>query len=368
MRSSSSSYCRRSFLVLFTLASFLYLYYVDTKPVVIIDILVPPYRRGSVAILYFGHVGASTNEVKSIADASGLSTFSMEAAAGCAPSIQKHVIQPALSQGWDVDTFLHSWSTEHETELVKLLTPKRYLFGKTTGNAIEGLIASIEASLLLMKTYVADVRNGEPYDSILLLRYDTMFFTPFNFSVLIDKDALYVASWCKAGEEITQSQGGVSLPPIGMYKCFQLYQYWAGEEGVPDFWFAGSPKPVLTVFEGLYEGLADESIKPGRTCGGWCGHAKVWGGATARGIPFKRYLQHQIDTDLYRHKECGIKREQAIGEMGITWQNGDKMSDHHNNKNKAESESICGDGRFACATNSEEIEHCGLFFTQSRDW
>jgi hypothetical protein len=373
----SSSFCRRSFLVLFTLATFLYLYYyidIDTNPPVILDAtskLLPVSEsvhhrrkaRGSVAVLYFGHVGAASNEMKSIADASGSSSFSMEAAIGCAPSIQKHVIQPALSQGWEVDKFIHSWSAEHEIELIKLLSPKRYLFGKTTSNAIEGLIASIEASLLLMKTYVTEVRNGVPYDSILLLRYDTMFFTPFNFSELVAKDSLYVASWCKAGDEIS--------PPSTndiVYKCFQLYPYWAGEEGVPDFWFAGSPKPLLTVFEGLYDGLADESIKPGRTCGGWCGHAKVWGGATARGIPLKRYLQHQIDTDLYRHKECGIKREQAVeGKMGITW--GDKSSEKDNDINNGKSqESICGNGRFACALNSEEIEHCGLYFVQDRDW
>ena len=313
-------------------------------------------RRRSAALLYFGNVGAASIDEKE----SARGAFSLEAAAGCAPSVAQHVLRPAQAAGWAVDAFAHSWSAEHGAALTELLAPVNASFGRTRGGAEGGMAASIEAALDLMEAHVAGPRRGAPYDAVLALRYDTLWFAPFSFAaVLREPGAVYVAHWCKAGGAGRLPPGP---PPAGLHGCFALAPFWADEEGVPDFWFGGTPGALSSLFRGLQGDLARGAVAPGRTCKGKCGHAQVWGGLVARRVPLRRYLLHQVDFDLFRHRVCGMKWG---GLEGVPWRGGGGADESGGSGGNA---SQCGGGQFVCAWHEAEIQRCGVFGLEPRQF
>jgi len=313
----------------------------------------------SLALLYFGHVGNVCREACSDAD---LRADPLEAALGSAPSVAAHVVSPALAEGWAVDTFLHTWDPAHEAPLRAQLRPANASFGAFRG-ARGGMIASIEAALALMDGHVAAARGGAPYDAVLLLRFDAVFFAPFSLAALAaHPGAVFVAHWCKAGGAGRLPEGA---PPAGLHACYRLDGFWADEEGLPDFWFAGRPAPLKRLFEGLDAALRGGAVAPGRVCGGGCGHALVWGGVVARGVPLRRYLLHQVHFDLYRHRLCGAKWAALGGGGGVPWLGGgagDATPPGGGN------ESVCGGGRYLCAWHAGEQNRCGAFGLEPRQF
>jgi len=315
-----------------------------------------PGGRPAFALLYFGHVGDVCREACSESDKLA---DPLEPAQGCAHSVAAHVLAPALSAGWSVDTFLHTWDPAHEAALRARLQPANASFGAFRG-VRGGMVASIEAVLDLMEGHVAGPRGGAPYDAVLLLRFDTIFFAPFSLAALAPHpEAVFVAHWCKAGGAGALPEGP---PPAGLHACHRLAPFWGDEEGVPDFYFAGRPAPLLRLFRGLDAALRSGAVAPGRTCNGGCGHALVWGGVVARGVPLRRYLLHQVHFDLYRHRMCGDKWG-ALG--GVQWLGGgagDATPTGGGN------ESVCGGGRFLCAWHQGETSRCGAFGLEPRQF
>jgi hypothetical protein len=311
----------------------------------------------ALALLYFGHVGNVCREACS--DADRLSD-PLEPALGSAASVAAHVVAPALAAGWAVDTFLHTWDPLHAAPLRAQLRPANASFGAFRG-ATGGMVASIEAALELMEGHVVAARGGAPYDAALLLRFDTVFFAPFSLAALAaHPSAVFVAHWCKAGGAGPLPEGP---PPAGLHGCYRLAPFWADEEGVPDFYFAGRPEPLLRLFKGLDGALRSGAVAPGRTCNSGCGHALVWGGVVARGVPLRRYLLHQVHLDLYRHRVCGskwgaLRGGAAAAAAAAAWLGGgagDATPPGGGN------ESICGGGRFLCAWHEGETTRCGAF-------
>ena len=257
----------------------------------------PGARTKSAAIVYFGNVGATDYQVKD-AMLAGAAEWRMDAAAGARPYIEEHVLAFNAARGWAIDTFLHTWNAGLEGELRALLAPlTNATFGpqELRGTRVTGSMeASVDLALQLVVAHAGAARGGVPYDRLLLLRLDSIFYRGFDLDALVEPDALYIASWCKANENSPLPQE--QWPP-GVLQCWELKPYWADLEGVPDFWFAGAQAPVLATFEHLWEDLASGAVVKGRTCGG-CGHAKVWGALNGHAVKTRRYGFHQIDNEL----------------------------------------------------------------------
>ena len=255
----------------------------------------PPLKEA--AIVYFGNVGALDYMVKDQMLA-GAQPWRMDAAAGARPYIEEHVLEFNAARGWRLDAFMHTWNAQLQPQLEALLAPltnasygPQLLHGQLVSGSME---ASIELALALVAAHTEGARAGRPYDRLLLLRLDSIFYKGFDLDALVEGDAFYVASWCKA------HMAGPAVPredwPPGVLKCWQLTPYWADLEGVPDFWFAGGQAPVMKAFDHLYQDLATGVVAKGRTCSG-CGHAKIWGALNGHAVKTRRYGFHQIDNE-----------------------------------------------------------------------
>ena len=269
--------------------------------------------------MYFGNVGAD-NYYEKEEMIQGKRPWSMAAAAGSRPYIDKHVLAYNKGKGWTMDTFFHTWNAPFEGELVSLLHPVAHSVGEQVlrGEVHKrGMAASIDITLQLLKKHVESARGGRPYDRILVVRFDSIFYTGFDLDALVEGDALYVASWCKADTAKRVPDKDV---PKGALECFALRPYWADLEGTPDFWFAGGQGAVLKTFEHLEVDMASGAVVKGRTCSG-CGHAQIWGALNGHKVKTRRYGYHQVDNDLFRDKVCGVKWENFTlkGGQGSEW-------------------------------------------------
>jgi hypothetical protein len=283
---------------------------------------------------------------------------------GCFPYMQRNVLDPAVRDGWTVDTFFHTYDGQdgNMAALRELLKPRNASVGALGACTYRGtsycMIPSIEEALALMHHHVRVARRGRPYDAVLISRFDTMFLQPFSFDKLTDASAVYVASWCKATHPVPP---GTKTPP-GVFGCFGLERFWGDEEGVPDFFFAGAPTPLLNLFMGLGAGLAAGTVRPGRTPPG---HGLVWGGIQARNTTVKRYLLHHVDVAIYR-------RGLLCNEVAMApWLRG---GGPRGNATPAieSAASLCGDGRFICARDEKDVKEalagCAVFLFEPRQW
>jgi hypothetical protein len=304
-----------------------------------------PLKRA--ALVYFGTVGATSYDLKEVMLSSAV-PWSLDAATGARPYIERHVLAFNEAHGWTFDTFFHTWNAELEDALVALLGPvvshsagAQPLRGATVTS---GMAFSADLALQLMRAHAA--ASGVRYERVAVLRFDSVFYRGLDLDALAEDDAFYVAAWCKADPERR-------LPARpGTVGCWATHTYWADEEGVPDFWFAGAPAPVLAVFERMGERMASGAITVGRTCNG-CGHAQMWGAARASGAPLRRWGFHQIDNDLFRDSVCGSKWDDVF--VGVRpWVNfsrGDASPG---------ADSAC-EGGFLCAVEEGELERCAGF-------
>jgi len=304
-----------------------------------------PAKRA--ALVYMGTVGAASYDLKE-AMLAGAARWTLDAAAGARPYIERHVLAFNGARGWAFDTFFHAWNGEFEADLLALLHPvTNHSVGPQPlrgAVAASGLAYSADLALQLMAAHAA--RAGVRYQRVVVLRYDSVFYRGLDLDGLVEDDAFYVAAWCKADP-------GRPLPARpGTVGCWETHTYWAEAEGVPDFWFAGAPAPVLAVFERMGERIASGAIKVGRTCGG-CGHAQVWGAARASGAPLRRWGFHQIDNDLFRDSVCGVKWDDsfAAARPWVNFSAGDASPG---------AASAC-EGGYLCAVEEGELHRCAGF-------
>lgn len=302
------------------------------------------------AIVYFGNVGA-TDYLAKDQMLQGKAPWSMSAAIGARPYIEENVLGYNRARGWRVDAFMHTWNDGLEAELRALLAPlanatfgPQLLRGKEVTGSME---ASIDLALQLVEGHCRTARGGRPYDRLLVLRLDSIFYRGFELDALVEGDAVYVGSWCKANsvDPLPREQW-----PPGVLECWRLKPYWADLEGVPDFWFAGGQAPLVKAFGHLYEDLASGAVVKGRTCGG-CGHAKVWGALNGHAVKTRRYGFHQIDNDLYRDKVCGEKFQNYTGPK-------DAWRAHEEGYTTTTADSLCKG--FVCTVCEVEKSSCAV--------
>jgi len=106
-------------------------------------------------------------------------------------------------------------------------------------------VASVERGLALWHD-----RSSAP---MLLLRWDTVFFTPFQPSAL-NWSLFYQANWCRS----TRATGS---PALG--DCYQLTEFrdrWCPDAGSPDYWLASNVSSMRRVFIGLIDDLASHTF------------------------------------------------------------------------------------------------------------
>ena len=334
--------------------------------------------HSDVAIVVFGNVGGVSyeqlDEMKT-----GRTPWSAAAARTSAGSIRTHVIDANFPR-WRADTFFHTWQTGLEGELRDAYTPVRAASGEgvlPSGERVaSGLAASVELALAEMTAHVEGVRGGRPYDRVVLIRFDTIFYRRFSLEKLTGNSTVYFSSWCRAfGPPV------VPLPDARFTQCNYLEPYWAAAEGVPDFWFAGGYEGILVAFRGFHSDLARGAfaragIAPcpayAQTVGGGCSgrtspmHGHIWANFASkeeRGlITLRRYGFHGIDHELVRDRQCGFKwagdtREPPLPPFFHDLD--DPVSDTR--------ASDCGGGKYLCAWEASEIQHCGGWSAMQRE-
>ena len=220
-------------------------------------------------------------------------------------SLNRHVVAPALQHGYEVDTFVHCWDVQHTDTILNLYNPTSYLIEER-----EGAFKSIEAGLEVRRAH--EQKHALTYDWVFVFRHDMFFRTDFDFNAL-NRSIFYVANWCyPTGEKSTE------LTAAGLLQCSAIERFQHDVlEGIPDFWFLGSPQDMDRVFLNFTQDFERGAFNKTNSL---CAHAKVGGrifGLHDKGIiNVGRYLVHHMDYNLYRWIDP--KRE-WIFEQGLTW-------------------------------------------------
>ena len=290
--------------------------------------------------------------------------LSTRAAALAFASVKRHVIDHN-APAWEVTTFFHTWAEAAalEAELVALYAPAAHAVGP--GLDAHGALrnssqpSSIEIGLSLLRRH--EDAQGGAFDAVLVLRFDAIFFQPFDFEQLSDPAALYVASWCLA------SQGRPWRAAPGGALCKNLtINHSDLRQGLPDFYFAGSSAYLWRFFGGL---VAD--LEAGRLTktGAPMKHAIL--GGRLRQLPdtrMRRYLIHQQDVGVVRMiNECAPSHMECLAE-GKSWGGGRARGEGtpaaagpptvwpHGWGTSSGSSSVCGRGEaFFCACEEAEF-------------
>lgn len=317
------------------------------------------------AIVFFGNPGA-LHEGDARTGSIAAAQFGFE-------SVRKHIINYNSAMGWQVDVFFHQWDLSLESELVTLYKPLAYKVGIVLGDVGSyGLPAATETSVHVMNDYVRKHRSGKPYDRVLLLRFDAIFFSNFSFDRISDEGALYVANWCKAA-------GRLILKEPGVRECFELVNNSNdihGVGGLPDFYFAGSNFVINRFFSGLHKFMLsipsfkkqfEDSANNG---GSWSGGGHFIVGARAKKlheeIRLRRYLHHHMDFDMVRTTWCGgpeFENQQRLKCMlsGNSWTSL-RYQEHKDWETKEIlSSSLCDRGEAYCACSEYQRTHCYAF-------
>jgi len=116
-------------------------------------------------------------------------------------------IKQAIMDGYDVDVFIHSWSTSHQDGIKQLYKPVRSVFEPNKNFKLKGSISkeklptpysfavksmwySRQKSIELVKQH--ELINNFKYDFVLLTRFDIALFKKFKFEDY-DSSKIYIA-------------------------------------------------------------------------------------------------------------------------------------------------------------------------------
>lgn len=295
------------------------------------------------AIIFAGHKGDSSIEERS----QRAGAFGINAAVQAFSSVQQQLIRFNEHRGWNVSVFFHTWEVEHLHLLVSLYNPVRYavgpyIFGEPPELVAEGLVASIEIAFKLL--LAAAEQHAAPYQRVVILRFDAELLRPFNLDSLTQDDAVYVASWCKAtGTQADMPDGRI---------CRQLEHNPNEVQGVPDFFFAGSPEALWPVFSNLHSDATRKVFFTGALV---TYHQLFYWRFVSQNTKVRRYFQHHMDIDLVRFiNSSPLGSQWTPGRRGcmlslLAW------------INRPESESLtnksqCDLGRMFCACQQSDLQ------------
>ena len=212
-------------------------------------------------------------------------------------SVRERILVPNTACATDV--FVHSWHPQHAEFVRRVLRPRLDEFGMRADQRT-GMFLSIERVLELRRR--AEQERGAAYVWVLLTRPDVVWMADLRFASL-SPSLLYVANWCKADAARTRVEGDRSCRSLRVFAptTHQL-------DGVPDYFFAGSPTLLDRVFIGLAAGLERGSFAPARrSC---CNHAIVAGRLKALRLwgSLGRVLWHHMDVENIRVPKYDLQR------------------------------------------------------------
>ena len=243
-------------------------------------------KRGRVAISFVGYIGRYRG---------GPPQQKAHELRDTLPWIRKHVLEPNLRDGYEIDIYAQSWNTWDLDTVKELLKPNDTDFQPSNGR---GFYDGAELACAMVN------RSGIHYEWHLVLRWDIFFYANFEFKRL-NPSLFYLSHWCKAnGPEHTH----------GNISCFELRTFAAEtkEGGVPDFWFAGTPQMMQRVFTNMTQDL---DVKYKKTpC--WVNHGIMGGRLQYLQVPLGRYLYHHMDYDFLRSSR---EHRTRVYEMGLLW-------------------------------------------------
>jgi hypothetical protein len=205
----------------------------------------------------------------------------------CFKTIKAHIIDINAC-----DVFMHSWSQEHEDELVYLYQPKKCLietqirFKTTLPTQREKMREFIcksrwyshQATLRLKREY--EQENDFQYDWVMVCRYDLMFFVDFDFRTL-EPGFLYAShfnEW-RPGKDGRRPKTNKSLT----------------EQKYLDMWFVG-PSGFMDRFSGLYDHFYEYTLTNPHHAS-WA-YVNSFAGDPSKATRFRFYRWH--DYELYR--------------------------------------------------------------------
>ena len=103
----------------------------------------------------------------------------------CFESIRRHILEPNKEK-YDIDIFVHCWTTELESEIIELYGPKSHLFESNTiyneeitsrcNNELDfpGISQALTMKKVLELKEEYEKSNGFEYDRVILYRYDVL--------------------------------------------------------------------------------------------------------------------------------------------------------------------------------------------------
>ena len=349
----------------------------------------PPPRRA--AVIFHGRLGGATWE-DHIAQREYRAAPDTTAVAAAYATIQRNVI--AANPAWRFDVFFHTWDAAAAEDVARVLNATAWSAGPAllNGHRVTGEAwSSAELALLAMREHRRGGRRGgrpgfqgalchhgaedlgacagawnssdfagapgDGYDRILVARFDTMFHVPFMLGKLVEDDALYAASWCKA-------TGSLLPPPAPFIMCRFLEHFVYDATGLPDFYFAGSEAVVWSLYASWH---ADSRVPLFVPLSAPPNHGITKGRVMYKQLKLRRYLWHDIDVGLVRNAHCNVAKfelDRANNFTGVPgvhvtwWERGETdVSDSE--------QSMCVDGaRYYCALTEAEAHQpsgCGAF-------
>ena len=96
-----------------------------------------------------------------------------------------------LIQNYNVDTYIHSWSTDQKNEILEIYNPKEYIIESQKGEEVGIFNAGYSQWYSRKKVLEIAINSGIEYDWIILSRFDIALDFKFNFD-LYDNNAIYV--------------------------------------------------------------------------------------------------------------------------------------------------------------------------------
>lgn len=308
------------------------------------------------------------------------------------PLIQRNIIDFNAQAGYTTDVFFHTWDALAAEAVARVVNATAWSAGPVLLNGhrlTSDAWPSAEVAMMVMKQFNRDGRRGgrpgydasqchfgapdvpscggawdtsaylapAGYDRVLVTRFDTSFYIPFELEKLANPDALYVANWCKA-------IGGAvpTPPPFRSCRFLEHFLYDLGS-GLPDFYFAGSEEVMWALYAWWH---LDAYIPRFVPLSAPPNHGIVRGRVnyvinTVRNTTvLRRYQFHDIDITLVRNAFCMLPRF-ALAAAG-NWSGFERGDTDVTTDSDS---SLCIEGaRYYCGLTENEMARgpgCGAF-------
>lgn len=265
-------------------------------------------NRGNIAVCFYGWV-ASGHKLRKKSDPKSLNlkTIGLKRVR---ESVVNHLVTPTTRDGFNIDFFAQTWDLAMSSIVNETFQPVAMDVQEQGSLTVWD---GHEKCVHLRKKY--EQQEKKTYMWQMNVRYDISFFTDFRF-LHLNSNLFYASNWCKAA-------GPTWLMDIGngQIRCASHFGRYVHDalQGLPDFWFAGSPSNMDLVFYGMPSAFSAHIFSPSASS---YNHAVIGGRIQqllhSKKLPgIGRYLIHHFDYDIIR--EIDQTRLDVI-DRNMTWQ------------------------------------------------